>query len=173
MPNQAVNLLWDRVWDTLDLPKPKFRRFDDRWHWLAWGEWQAYRRQRGDIRWMDRQLQPGVFPEVVALRALDFLREIEVRDREEGAPEELAMGLTVQAVLLERTLAREKEARQLMEETWELGEGNEGWRVRASVEQALSFLNGEGPAGKLSGLLPRTVRATRPEMDSSPDSREN
>lgn len=164
-----------------DLPRPTFRVFSSRWQWLAWEEWQAHRRRRGDglllwanwellsrqdpthqpadpesgapLRcWIERESRAsrGIsedLPEVMALRALDFLREIEEHCRERGTREQLAVCLTVQAVLLGRVLAREEEMEQLVEETWRLGDGEDGWKVHAAVEQALQFLNGEGPAG--------------------------
>ena len=167
MSDQDPETLWARVWDTLDLPKPRFRHFDDRWQWLRWGEWQAYRRRRGDSlvplaywqlldrpgadqalansefsprfdRWLElearaRRREPAVFPEVVALRALDFLREIEQRYREGGTPEQLAVCLSIQVALLGGSLGLEEEAQQLFEESWALGEREEGWRVSAAV----------------------------------------
>jgi len=185
--NQTEDL-WGRVWDTLDLPAPRLRRFASLAQWAAWEEWQVYRRRRESAgtqwvlweflyprgpndpvaspemrarlqRWMDLESQsrpeaPPAFSEVTALRALDFLHEIEQRCRDSGKTEELAVCLTVEAVLLGRALGRFEEAEQLFEETWALGEGEDGWRVRAAVEQVVHFLNGEGSAGDYLGFFP-------------------
>ena len=49
-----------------------------------------------------RRREPAVFSEVVALRALDFLRKIEQRCREGGTAEQLAVCLNIQVALLAR-----------------------------------------------------------------------
>jgi hypothetical protein len=179
-PARRIDELFDKVWETLDLPRLRIRRFEDRWQWSRWEEAEAYSRWRRETDWWFRYLgyphhaivdseraarlrrwdalksqdQPGAepaFSEVAALRAIDFLREVEELCRESARTEELAICLTIQGVLLARALARDEEAEQLGAEAWTLGAGEDEWRVHAAIEQVLRFLNGDAPAGDYLG----------------------
>lgn len=175
---KRVRDLWERAWDTLDLPVPAVRRFASHWQWLArlelrssgrlgddasarWLWWGELRRRAPDHpmaseelgeklrRWMElaarvREEELPEFPEVVALRALHFVDEIEQLVREGGDVESLALALGLRAVLLGGSLARPEEAERVADEIAELGEGEDGWRVRAAVEQLAWFFHGEG-----------------------------
>jgi hypothetical protein len=99
-------------------------------------------------RWMElasqiRRGEPPEFPEVVALRALDFVREMEELARETGEAEQLVLSLALQAVVRGGSLGEPEEAERLAEEIAELAEGGDGWQVHAAVEQLAWFLHGE------------------------------
>ena len=194
--------LWGRVWDTLDLPTPRFRRFESLAQWAAWEEWQVYRRRREsagtrwvlweflyprdpdhpvaspDIsarlrRWMELESQsrpeaPPAFSEVTALRALDFLREIERRCRDSANTEERAVCLTVQAMLLGRALGPSRGGGAALRR--DLGARRGRRRLagarRGGAGAAVSQWGGGG--GGLPGFVPRGVGVPSLALNSLP-----